>query len=149
MLSSQIDIIIRHLSPNDYFKGYFDLLEQLTVVDKEDINFNQFNSFINNLSNNHKIYIIEYNNQIVATGTILIEQKIIHDFGKVAHIEDIVVDSSKRGYGFGKKIITYLVNIFKNLNCYKIILDCSDSNIDFYKKCGFKKKENQMALYLN
>jgi glucosamine-phosphate N-acetyltransferase len=29
-----------------------------------------------------------------------------------------------------------------------VILDCSEENQAFYSKCGFKRKEVQMALYL-
>jgi glucosamine-phosphate N-acetyltransferase len=28
--------------------------------------------------------------------------------------------------------------------CYKVILDCSDSNVSFYEKCGFSKTEIMM-----
>ena len=34
-----------------------------------------------------------------------------------------------------------------HLGCYKLILDCSESNVKFYEKCGFKRKEIQMARY--
>ena len=30
----------------------------------------------------------------------------------------------------------------------QVILDCSEENQAFYAKCGFKRKEVQMALYL-
>lgn len=29
--------------------------------------------------------------------------------------------------------------------CYKIILDCSEHNVDFYAKSGFVRKEVQMV----
>ena len=69
----------------------------------------------------------------------------LDDLGKVAHIEDVVVDKSMRGYGLGKKLIE--VAIKECQDCYKIILDCSDENVEFYKKCRFKCKENQMVIY--
>ena len=33
----------------------------------------------------------------------------------------------------------------REAGCYKVILDCSDSNVKFYEKCGFQKKEVQMV----
>lgn len=33
----------------------------------------------------------------------------------------------------------------KEVGCYKVILDCSEDNVNFYQKCGFTKKEVQMV----
>lgn len=46
-------------------------------------------------------------------------------------------------------MIDQLKAMAKTLGVYKVILDCNDSNIDFYEKCGFKKKENCMAWYID
>lgn len=140
-------MIPRNIEYNDYFKGYLELLELLSCVEKEKITYDNFKQFIDNLHENHLIIVIENNNKIIGTGTLLIENKIIHNMGKVGHIEDIVVNKNFRGKGIGKIIINYLNNISFNNNCYKTILDCSENNIIFYEKCGFNKKEIQMAKY--
>lgn len=139
---------ISYLSENDYDSNYFNLLQQLTSIDPEKITKNEFISFISNLSNKHIIKIIKDVNtqKIVGTITILIEDKIIHNFGKVGHIEDVVVDETMRGFGLGKILIDTAKNECKD--CYKIILDCSSHNIKFYEKCGFEIKGNEMAIYL-
>ena len=41
----------------------------------------------------------------MATGTLLIEEKLLRNFGKVGHIEDIVIHLDFRKYGLGKKMI--------------------------------------------
>ncbi len=122
------------------------LLKQFTNQDIS-ISTPDFKSFVDNLNTNHQIYVGKINNQIVACGTLIIEQKIIHNLGKVGHIEDIVVDNAYQGSGLGKQIIKFLVEQAKLNNCYKVILDCSEKNINFYQKFGFSKKENHMALY--
>ena len=137
----------RNLQKNDFNLGYLDLLSQLTEVNKNNISFEKFSNFIDKLGENHKIIIIINNNKIIATGTLLIENKIIHSISKVGHIEDIVVDSNSKGLGIGKQIVTYLTNLAKENNCYKVILNCSDYNIGFYQKCGYQKKETQMVKY--
>lgn len=103
--------------------------------------------FIETLNNNHRVVLIEKNDTIIAIGTILIERKIIHSFGKVGHIEDVVVSKQHRGNGVGKILIEYLIDYANSQNCYKVILNCSNENIAFYEKCGLSLKSNQMALY--
>jgi len=139
--------MIRKLAKSDFNNKYFDLLDQLSSTNQENITYDKFELFINQLNNNHNIYIIEKNNKIIASGTLLIENKIIHNFGKVGHIEDIVVDFNERGSGLGKLMINHLIETAKNLNCYKIILNCNESNVKFYEKCGFVKKELEMVIY--
>jgi glucosamine-phosphate N-acetyltransferase len=139
---------LRKLESNDYDSNYFQVLSQLSVVDKKSITLDQWNQFISQLNNNHQIYVlVDSSNNIIASGTLLIENKIIHNISKVAHIEDIVTDNKFRGKGYGKMMIEYLIEKAKEHQVYKIILNCSDDNIKFYEKCGFELKSNQMAKY--
>lgn len=140
---------LRKLATTDYNKGYLELLEGLTRVEPELISFELFNNFVKDLHNNHIVYVIEHMGQIIATGTLLIEPKIIHGCSKVGHIEDIVVSPFHKGRQLGTLIINSLVEYAKNQNCYKVILDCDDNLIKFYEKCGFEKKGSQMSLYFN
>jgi len=141
--------MFRDLKSEDYNKNYLALLEQLTEVNAEKIKFDDFSNFVNNLNYDHRIIVIEINNKIVASGTLLIENKVIHGLSKVGHIEDIVVDNKLRGVGLGKDIINYLSNLANLENCYKVILNCKESNCGFYEKCGFEKKEVEMVKYFN
>jgi glucosamine-phosphate N-acetyltransferase len=138
---------LRLLEQNDYNLGYLTLLEQLTDVGKVPID--KWNNRYNEIKNNPciQIWVMVENNNIVASGTIILEPKFIHNNGRVAHIEDVVVDKHKHGLGIGKKLLDSLVNIAKNNGCYKVILNCSNKNIGFYEKLGFVQKEIQMAHY--
>ena len=139
-----INLNIRQLQVNDYNKGFFCLLKQLTSC--SELTVDTFLDIFDNLTDNIHIYVIEYNNKIIATGTLLIEQKFIHDGKKVGHIEDIVVDKEFRGKGLGKKIILYLIEKSRTYRCYKTILNCSHENIGFYEKLGFKVNEVEMRI---
>ena len=114
----------------------------------------QFALLLIKLTSNHKIICCEYNDIesnetiIIGMGTLLLEPKIIHNFGTVAHIEDIVVDKKYRNINIGKQIINYLIQLSKDKNAYKIILNCNEKNIEFYKKCGFYENEIEMRLDL-
>ena len=141
--------IIRKIEVNDYNKKYVDLLSQLSIVDsKDDITFEKFISYIDTLHNKHMIYVIENNNSIISTITIIIEDKIIHNMGRVMHIEDVIVDKNYRGEGLGKMLLQYAIDIAEKEKCYKIILNCSEETRGFYEKCDFIKKNVQMAKYI-
>lgn len=143
------NIIFRKIEKSDFYKNYVQLLQHLTIVNPAEINVTKFNAFIENLGDNHAIYVLEDidNNIIIGTITLLIEAKIIHNMGKVAHIEDVVVDPNYRGQNLGKILVKNITDIANAANCYKIILDCSEHNEEFYKKCEFQRKGLQMARY--
>jgi glucosamine-phosphate N-acetyltransferase len=88
--------------------------------------------------------------KIIATATLLTEFKFIRNCGKCGHIEDVVVDSTYRGLRLGLRVVEALIEAAKESGCYKVILDCSESNATFYEKCGlaWAKKEIQMVRYL-
>lgn len=142
-------MIPRLIELSDYDNGYIKLLSQLTVVGN--ITKNDFERQIKNImsNSNHLIYVIpdSKTNEIIASGTLLIEPKIIHEMSNVGHIEDIVVNENYRGYGLGKIMINHLTEKAKEKKCYKVILDCSEENVKFYEKCGFKSKEIEMVKY--
>lgn len=146
-----MDINIQELSITDDFQQYILLLKQLTTVDPDKITQEDFINQLQLIKSNpfHKIYVAKINNKIVGTTTIFIEPKIIHNISRVAHIEDVVVDFEYRSRGIGSLLMDKVITISKEFKCYKIILDCSSKNIEYYKRFGFIEKEHQMALYLD
>lgn len=149
--------IIRNLHDTDYSTNYLQLLGQDFAINSNTITYTDFAEYVSKLDNSHQVFVIENDNndtninatnsQIIGSSTIFIETKIIHNFGRVAHIEDVIVHNEYRGHGLGKLLLDKCIEIAKQEGCYKIILDCSDNNCKFYEKCGFMKKGNQMALY--
>lgn len=140
--------IVRNLCKDDYDSNYLQLLGQDFTINEDAISSSAFNDYVSNLHTNHQIIVIEHNsNDIIGSSTIFIETKLIHNFGKVAHIEDVIVHTEFRGKGLGKLLLDKCIEIAKQNECYKIILDCSDNNCKFYENCGLMKKGNQMALY--
>ena len=102
-----------------------------------------FDTFIEN--DNTFLYLVD--NIIVGCITLLIETKLIHNGGKVMHIEDLVIDKEYRNKGFGIKLMDLARIVAKGSNCYKIILDCNTDVKQFYMKNGFESKNMQMSLY--
>lgn len=142
-------IIFRELQKDDYTKGYIELLSNLSNTGN--ISYDKYISTLEHLQNsgNYHIFVIEdiEEHVIIGTITLFIEQKFIRECGKVGHIEDVVVSNKYRGSGYGKNLIEMAMAQAEQKGCYKIILDCSKNNIDFYKKCGLEEKEYQMVKY--
>nr|QFG73834.1 MAG: acetyltransferase (GNAT) family protein [Megaviridae environmental sample] len=136
---------IRKLEPSDYNKNYLNLLKQLS--DCPDLSPSEFELIYNQLDINHNIYIIEHDNKIIASITLIREPKFIH--GKaVLHIEDVIVDENSRNLGYGKQLLEFALQYAKDTDCYKTILNCNPIYKDFYEKFGFKCKNIEMAHYI-
>ena len=93
------------------------------------------------------IYDSSNNFEIIASGTIIIEPKIIREGQNVGHIEDIVVTKQMRSRGISSKILDILKLIARENNCYKVILDCNDEVKNVYIKNGFNVNSIQMVEY--
>ena len=90
---------------------------------------------------------VDCGTRVVASGTLLLERKFTRNCGTCGHIEDVVVDSNERGKDLGRVIIEALTKAAEFAGCYKVILDCSEANAGFYERCGYVRKEIQMAKY--
>ena len=137
-------VSIRAITVDDYDSVY-SLLQQLTDVGE--YNPTLYAQYIDELPSNIHIVGLCTPTHIIGLGTILIEHKIVHSFSKVGHIEDIVIDTSYSGNGYGKQLIQYLIDYAHQQGCYKVILDCSDDVKEFYKKCRFTQKNISMGIY--
>jgi glucosamine-phosphate N-acetyltransferase len=140
---------LRRLEQGDFYKNYLGLLKNLTVVYEESISYAYFCQFVNNLHHNHLIYVLEDTERetIIASGTLLIEPKLIHGGGKVAHIEDIVVHMNYRHQKHGTTVVQHLLAQAQQAQCYKAILDCTPSVAAFYQQCHLTTNGTQMSLY--
>jgi len=146
------DLLIRNPELTDTIKGqYLRLLSELTSTDYIDTSL--FLRNIERISEIGRIIVgiidISSNFKIVASGTIIIEPKIIREGRNVGHIEDIVVSEEMRGKGISQKILDKLKSIARENNCYKVILDCNENVKKVYIKNGFNVKGFQMVEYFN
>ena len=147
---------VRELREPDFYGGYANLLKEGFQIDPYSITIDDFRYFVHDQKT--KTFVVEdrekqigygSSDYIVASATILVEQKLIHNMGKVGHIEDVVVSSDLRGHGLGKLIVNRCIDYANDQGCYKCILDCAEENVAFYKKCNsdFQVKGVEMALY--
>eukprot|EP01116_Phalansterium_solitarium_P017299 TRINITY_DN4223_c0_g1_i2.p1 TRINITY_DN4223_c0_g1~~TRINITY_DN4223_c0_g1_i2.p1 ORF type:complete len:172 (-),score=13.84 TRINITY_DN4223_c0_g1_i2:52-567(-) len=142
--------LARPLHIDDFDKGYVELLGQLTDIGT--VSRDAWQKRFREWQASRGVYYIAViedvkSHRVVAAATLLVERKLVHSVGQVGHIEDVVVDSTYRGKNLGRRIIDQVLYIGQSLGCYKVILDCSENNVQFYEKCNFKRKEYQMARY--
>lgn len=134
--------MIRLLEQKDYFK-YYKLINEFR---KTEFSYDNFCNFID--QKNIQVWIIEDEDEIIGTGTLLFEQKLIHNFGIVAHIEDVIISNNFRRQNYGKILIENLIKKAKEKTCYKVILNCDAEIEEFYNKCNFKYHGIHMSYYL-
>ena len=141
------NIKVEKLTKDDYYHGFLELLEELTVVNVNEITFEDFCKQFDDMKS--EVFVIKDKSKIIGTASVLIENKFIHKLGSVCHIEDVVVNSLYRKHGLGKLLIDHCIEYAKLENCYKIILNCEEKNIKFYEKSGFSSKNVEMSLYIH
>ncbi len=137
-------MILRRLNKNDY-EQFLVLINQFRETDFTE---KDFILTLDKIEKNSEIWIIENEDKIIASATIIFEYKFIFDISCLAHIEDVIVDINYRRKGYGKILINHLKEIAKSNNCYKLTLDCNDTNVNFYTACDFEKRGNQMCFLL-
>lgn len=143
-------IIVRKLKEEDLSNGFFETLSNLSDVGKIKSEIDLAKEIFNkiNKEENYKIIIAEdkETHQVIGTATLLIEQKFIHNGGKVGHIEDVATRCEYEGKGIGRNIIKELIRIAKENGCYKVILECNEKVVGFYERNGFRKYQIAMRI---
>jgi predicted GNAT family N-acyltransferase len=139
---------IRKIEYNDYYKGYFELINTFTRY-PENKSYSEFCIILDIIhSQNSHIFVIEKDNKIISSIKCIIEQKLHNNFKCVLHIEDLVTDVNYRKRGLASNLLKYVIDLGKRNNCYKIILCSNAENEEFYLKQKFIKKGIEFSLYL-
>jgi glucosamine-phosphate N-acetyltransferase len=147
----RVNFVIREIQLANLKKGFFDTLSSLSHVGNIAHQNDRAEKILSEIKSYpfYTIFVaVKEDNQLIGSITILIEQKFIHNGGKVGHIEDVVTKKEYEGMGIGKALVLKALDFAKENTCYKVILDCSKSNVEFYKKIGFKEHEVSMRIDL-
>ena len=143
-----IDFIIREIQQADLEKGFFQTLSNLSVLGRIQDDIEHAKKILQEIKSYplYKIFVAVKNDdtEIIGSITLLIEQKFIHDGGKSGLIEDVVTRREYEGMGVGSALVSAALAFAKEKNCYKVILDCSEKNVPFYEKNGFRRNEISM-----
>ena len=143
--------MIREIIKSDLNDDFLSLLAQLsgqTTSYNPDLLWNEYTKHSNHITFVDEVKEAGKLASIIATSSVLIENKFLHCGSRVGHIEDVVVDRDTRGTGLGQKIVEHCIDYCRDVGCYKVILDCSNKNVPFYINCGMYLSENCMRIDL-
>ena len=90
---------------------------------------------------NIHVYVIRDEGHIVATGTLCIKHTL--EF-TIADVESVVVSSKCRGRGYGKELMTAMVEAAKKMNVHHIQLTSNSARVAanrLYQDLGFESYE--------
>lgn len=129
---------IKILETTDNINDYMLCIKDLNTSTEILSSMEQINFSILERPTNIITFVGLVDQTIVATSTIIMEKKLRYN-RLCCHIEDVGVHPDYRGFGYGKEIVLYCIEVAKKNNCYKIKLNCSSELLGFYKKIGFKE----------
>jgi glucosamine-phosphate N-acetyltransferase len=125
-------MIIRDFKKEDIDNGLLETYKEVwSISEISDFTLNSF------LSNNNHMLVVEHENDIIGTGILHIENKLIRNGGIAGLIEDVAIREKYRGNDIGSKLLDALIKKAKDLGCYKVILSCFPDRVNFYERNGF------------
>jgi glucosamine-phosphate N-acetyltransferase len=141
---SAVGVKIRLLYGSDFTNGFFDVLSNLAEVNLTPTEAGEI--LRHRLRNGIQTYVALLDDAVVGTAGLLIEKKFIHRGGLIGHIEDVAVHPAHEGKGIGKALVRHALQEARKAGCYKVILNCKESNIPFYERLGFRRHEIEMRI---
>ena len=131
---------IRQLHKDD-LKSLLELYIQLDDGNKE-LNVENSESVWKEIEENKNIRYIGAvdNGKVVSTCYLVIIPNLTHFGRSICFIENVVTDKEYRRQGLGKRVIQKAIEIAKENNCYKAILQSGMQRTEahkFYEKIGF------------
>jgi glucosamine-phosphate N-acetyltransferase len=142
-------LLIREMVEDDLYRGFLDVLDELSLAELtlEEASVVFAKRMMNPSSKTFVAIDTSFRDTpIIGTASLLVEQKYIHSGGKVAFVEDVVVDSDYRKSGVGKALIEHLYEVARKAGCYKLVLDCDEEVAPFYERSGFYRNGHAMRL---
>jgi GNAT superfamily N-acetyltransferase len=139
-------MIIKRLT-EDYIEQYLECVGDLNNPSVRQSRVKNAIDILKSRPDNIITFMLLDKNILVATATIIMEDKIRYK-QKCCHIEDVAVMSAYRKKGYGKAIVEHCINYAVGENCYKVRLNCADHLIKFYSGAGFKNIDNGMVNYV-
>lgn len=123
---------IRALQRDDYDRGYTKLKSVGPITIPA---WDERCEYMRSRNDIYTILVITDNmDQIVATGTLIIEFKFASSLSKVGHIEDLAVREGQSGKNLGLRLLDQLDRLASNAGCVRTVLGTQEQNEAFHKQ---------------
>ncbi|EJD45549.1 hypothetical protein AURDEDRAFT_114120 [Auricularia subglabra TFB-10046 SS5] len=146
------ELHLRPLARTDYARNHLRVLSALSSA--PDIGPEAFDAQFAYVRAREGIYftlviIDRLTDLIVATGTVIVEQKFARNCARVAHYEDVAVDKAEQRQGrrTGAAIVQAIFAMGDARGCYMGVGNCVPRNVPFYEKLGMQLSQYQVARY--
>jgi GNAT superfamily N-acetyltransferase len=86
------------------------------------------------------LLVAEDDGSIIGTAVIIVLPNLSHVGRPYAVVEDVVVDSARRGQGLGETLMRRAIDMAREAGCYKLVLTSNRRRADahrFYERLGF------------
>src|SRR3989338_2210756 len=139
---------LRILKPEDYELGFNQLLTEFCHTHIEISS----ETYRDRITNPNAVYLGAFEDivgipRMIGFGSVYLLYKIHYD-RPIGCIEDIIIASEFRHQGIGAQLITKLVELAKQHQCYKIELYCIPELEAFYRHIELVKYGIEMRRYL-
>lgn len=98
---------------------------------------------------NYQLLVVEVDQTIVASVTLIIIENLTHNLRPYAVIENVVTHADYRNNGYASALLEKASEIAKQYDCYKIMLmtgSKKESTLNFYKNNGFSMEQKTAFL---
>jgi N-acetylglutamate synthase-like GNAT family acetyltransferase len=138
-------MVIRIFNNNDCALDYLACVEELNYRQEILCSEGEVKTLLGSRTSNITTFVGIENEKIVATATVILEQKLRYK-NCCCHIEDVGVHAEYRHKGYGKQIVQHCINFAKENKCYKIKLNCAKAVAPFYQKMGFEGDQLHLTI---
>lgn len=133
-------------------KDVMEIYELICELENERFDYKSFEeAYKNKIKNEKNYYFLGIKeNQIVGFISLVIDYQ-LHHAGKVATVEELIINDRFRNHGIGKMLLNEAINCARVNNCRIIELTSNFSrerSHKFYEKNGFNKESYKFKMNL-
>lgn len=98
-----------------------------------------------------RLLVVEDGDRVVGSAVLIIVPNLSRQGRPYAIVENVVVDASLRGTGYGELLMRHAIDLARQAGCYKVALASNKRRADahrFYQRLGFRAAHEGFRLDL-